>query len=64
MEKSYDADNNYIEDTMLSIRCLASSTHHTMGGLVADNDHTGCRQPAPPWSVDNRLLAVASFYRE
>lgn len=35
---TYDADGNYIENTMLSIRYLAPSTHHTMGGLVVDND--------------------------
>ena len=34
----YDEAGNYIEDTMLSIRYLAPSTHHTMGGLVVDND--------------------------
>lgn len=35
---TYDADGNYIEDAMFSIRYLAPSTHHTMGGLVVDND--------------------------
>ena len=35
---SYDEDGNYIEDTILSIRYLAPSTHHTMGGLVVDGE--------------------------
>lgn len=34
---NYNADGTFNEDGILSVRYLAPSTHHTMGGLVVDN---------------------------
>ncbi len=33
---SYNVDTYNLEDTMLRVRLMAPSTHHTMGGLVVD----------------------------
>ena len=33
---SYNVDSYSLEDTLLTIRLMAPSTHHTMGGLVVD----------------------------
>ena len=35
---TYKADTYNLEDTLLTIRLMAPSTHHTMGGLVVDTE--------------------------
>ncbi len=35
---SYNVDSYKLEDTLLTIRLMAPSTHHTMGGVVVDTD--------------------------
>ncbi len=35
---TYDVDSYDLENTMLTVRLMAPSTHHTMGGVVVDTD--------------------------
>ncbi|MBQ9404224.1 MAG: FAD-binding protein, partial [Synergistaceae bacterium] len=35
---SYNVDSYNLDDTIMTIRLMAPSTHHTMGGLVIDLD--------------------------